>query len=271
MPERPEIISILGTPYYAEPALGDELATLQANLAEAQTALAQNPDDPENKVMLGRRLAYLWRYHESIAAYTQALQEHPDFAPLYRHRGHRYISIRRFGAAARDLSQANELNPGDFDILYHLGLARWLQGDFPGARAAYEEYLPLYTNDDQRIPLSYWLYMTLLRLNCTEEAQQFLDSVGSDPDIKEDSVYYFNTLRLFRGELKETDIHELMKENDLAAGTIGYGLGLWHLFHGRTDEAYSRFHAVLGGKYWPAFGFIASEVEIARLEGILSS
>ncbi len=269
MINRPEIISLLGAPCYAEPAEGEELDKLKRELAEAKEALAASPDDPECKVMVGRRLAYLWRYHESIASYTQALQSHPKYAPLYRHRGHRYISIRRFGAAFRDLSYANKLQPGDFDILYHLGLALWLQGDYEGAYKAYEEYLPLCANDDQRIPVTYWLYAILRRLDREADAAKLMDSVGNDPDIKDDSIYYYHVLRLFRGDLTEKDIYELMEENDLAAGTIGYGLGLWQLFSGRRDEAVQSFKSVLTGKYWPAFGFIASETEIARLEGLL--
>jgi tetratricopeptide (TPR) repeat protein len=269
MHHRPEIISLLGIPYYAEPAEKEALEKLQKELTEAEEALLAAPDDPENKVMVGRRLAYLWRYHESIASYSLSLADHPDFAPLYRHRGHRYISIRRFGAASRDLAHASQLQPNDFDILYHLGLALWLQGDYQGAKKAYEAYLPLCENDDQRVPLSYWLYSTLRRLDLNAEAAEILDGLGDDLDIKEDSVYYFNILRLFRGELTEADIFELMKENDLAAGTIGYGLGLWHLFADRKEEANQSFQSVLKGKYWPAFGFIAAEVEIARLEGFL--
>ena len=269
MHDRPEIISLLGIPYFADPAEGEALEKLRKELTEAEETLSAAPDDPENKVMVGRRLAYLWRYHESIASYTRSLENHPDFAPLYRHRGHRYISIRRFGAASRDLAHADRLQPGDFDILYHLGLARWLQGDYEGARKAYEEYLPLCTNDDQRVPLSYWMYSTLRRLKLNDKAAKILDELGDDLDIKDDSVYYFNILRLFRGELTAEDIFELMKENDLAAGTIGYGLGLWHLFANRKEEAIRSFQSVLQGKYWPAFGFIASEVEIARLEGLL--
>ena len=271
MHDRPEIISLLGIPYYAEPAAGEALEKLQKELNEAEEALKTAPDDPEAKVMLGRRLAYLWRYHESIASYTHSLAGHPDFAPLYRHRGHRYISIRRFGPASRDLARANQLQPNDFDILYHLGLARWLQGDYQGAKKAYEAYLPLCENDDQRVPLSYWLYSTLRRLGLDAEAAEILANLGDDLDIKDDSIYYFNIMRLFRAELTEEDIFELMKENDLAAGTIGYGLGLWHLFSDRKEAANLAFQAVLKGKYWPAFGFIAAEVEIARLEGLLSS
>jgi len=265
---RPEIISLLGIPHYAVPAEGEDLEKLEGELKQAQEELAQEPANPERQVMHGRRLAYLWRYHESIAAYTEALTQHSDYAPLYRHRGHRHISIRRFGPAARDLATANRLQAGDFDILYHLGLAYWLQGKYDDARLAYEEYLPLCTDDDQRIPLTYWLTMTYLRLAMKQQADQLLATVG-EPTVKEDSVYYFNILRLFRGDVTEADIFEFMKENDLAAGTIGYGLGLWHLFAGRQEQAMQCFDTVLAGKYWPAFGFIAAEVEKAQLEGLL--
>lgn len=265
--ERPEIISLLGIPHYAVPAEGEALAKLEQDLVEAEAALAAAPDDAGCLMMHGRRLAYLWRYHEAIAVYTGALTRYSEEAALYRHRGHRYISVRRFGPAVRDLARANELKPDDFDILYHLGLARWLQGNYAGARQAYEAYLPLCENEDQQIPLTYWLYMTLRRLGCDTEAADLLAGAG-DPDVKDDSVFYLNNLRLFRGDRTEGEIRELMKESDLAAGTLGYGLGCWYLLAGRDKAAEKCFKEVLEGKYWPAFGFIAAEVETARLAGL---
>ena len=100
-------------------------------------------------IWLGRRTAYLWRYEEAIEIYTRGLTAHPDDPRLWRHRGHRYISTRRFDLAVRDLEQAARLaaaNPDRiepdglpnsygiptgtmrFNIYYHLGLATSSEG-----------------------------------------------------------------------------------------------------------------------------------------------
>ncbi|MFC2160561.1 tetratricopeptide repeat protein, partial [Acidobacteriota bacterium] len=134
---RPEIISLLGKKHYAQPAEGEVLAQLKSDLADAWAAIQDEPDDVGKVVLYGRRLAYLWRYHEAIDVYTGGIKNFPDNSMLYRHRGHRYISIRKFDRAVQDLSKAAELNSGDFDIWYHLGLAYYLNGDFEKALSAY--------------------------------------------------------------------------------------------------------------------------------------
>jgi tetratricopeptide (TPR) repeat protein len=263
----PEIISLLGIPHYARPATGEDLQRLERELDEAVAALEEDPQDVTRHIMHGRRLAYLWRYHKAIAVYSEALTSFGESASLYRHRGHRYISVRRFGPAVRDLRRAYALQPHDFDICYHLGLARWLLGDYAGAREAYQGFMPKCSDHEERVALSYWLYMSVRRLGMREEAARILEAAGS-PDVDENK-HYLDLLRLFRGEVNEADIHELMSESPLAAGTLGFGLGCWHLFEGRPEEAAECFVEVVGGKYWPAFGFIAAETELARLQEML--
>ena len=57
------------------------------------------------------------------------------------------------------------------NIFYHLGLARYLQADFEGALEAYRQCMEYSTaNDDMFCATSYWLYLTLLRLDRADEA-----------------------------------------------------------------------------------------------------
>src|SRR5688500_6929717 len=55
------------------------------------TARADFQKEPsaDNSIWLGRRTAYLGRYKESIAIFTDAIIKYPKDARLYRHRGHR--------------------------------------------------------------------------------------------------------------------------------------------------------------------------------------
>ncbi|MFQ5822900.1 MAG: hypothetical protein ACE5JB_02470 [bacterium] len=79
---------------------------LEETLARAKTEYNQNPDDPERIIWLGRRTAYLWRYREAIEIYARGIENHPNYAKLYRHRGHRYITLREFDKAIADLEKA---------------------------------------------------------------------------------------------------------------------------------------------------------------------
>jgi tetratricopeptide (TPR) repeat protein len=57
-------------------------------------------------IWLGRRLAYLGRYRDAIDALTKGIAKHPTEARLYRHRGHRHITIRKFALAIADGDRA---------------------------------------------------------------------------------------------------------------------------------------------------------------------
>ncbi len=48
---------------------------------------------------------------------------------------------------------------------------------------------------------------------------------------------------------------------------VGYGVGNWHLYHGRTAEARRVFARVVAAGQWGAFGHVAAEAELARLRG----
>ena len=263
--KEPEVVSLLGKKLYAAPAEGEELAKLQATLEEAARALETSPDNLEAIIVYGRALAGLWRYHEAIEVYSKGIKVHPDEAMLYRHRGHRYISIREFGKAASDMAKAAALNDKDFDIWYHLGLAHYLLGDFDKARAAYESCLKVSADDDSKIAISNWLYATLRRLDRKEDAARVLEAISESMKVKENTSY-LNLLLFFKGLKTEDEIFNSMANSELDAATVGYGIGCWHLYSGQKDKARGFFEKVVTGRYWPAFGFIAAEAELARMK-----
>ncbi len=147
----------------------DPRARLEADLTAARAAFDARPGDEDAAIWLGRRLAYLGRFDEAIAAFTEGLGAHPGSYRLLRHRGHRYLTLRRFDEAIADLTAAaarageasldralaehahdagafpwDEIEPDGapnrlgvprsavrFNILYHLALALYLRDD-PG-------------------------------------------------------------------------------------------------------------------------------------------
>lgn len=288
-PEGAEAISFLGDTLYAPVLSEEQQAVYSARYAEAEDALEADPEDADALIWMGRRTAYLGQYRSAIDIYTHALSLHPDDARLYRHRGHRYVSVRELDRAIADFTRAAELTDGvpdevepdglpnalgiptstlQFNIWYHLGLAYYLKGDFEAAADAYASCAAVSEHDDSKVATAYWRYMTLARLGREDEAQAVLDGVSEDMDLIE-SGGYLDLLLLFRGERTEEDLlGPAGSDATLASTTAGYGVGFWHLSQGREDRAREIFRRTLEGRagQWSAFGFIASEAELARLE-----
>ena len=283
----PEATSLLGRPLYQQEIPGEQRVKLEEALARARADFETNPGDADAAIWLGRRTAYLGRFRDALAIFSTGLQNHPDDARLFRHRGHRYITLRIFNLAVSDLEHAaslmakrdDETEPDGlpnarniptstlkFNIWYHLGLARYLQGDFTGARRAYRACLEVSTNADMRCATSHWLYMTLRRLGRTGEARSLLKSIRRDMDVIENRSYH-RLLLMYKGELP-ADSLLAPGSGDQAAlddATVGYGVANWHLYSGRAAAAESLFRRVVAGPQWPAFGYIAAEAELKRM------
>jgi len=265
---KPEVVSPLGVKHYAQP---DD----KGEITKAREKLAPDPSNVESIIALGRAQANAWRYNDAIETYTQGVKVAPANALLYRHRGHRYISTRQFDKAVADLQRASELKGDDFDIWYHLGLAHYLKGEFTKASVAYERCYAVAeknrteaeTNkegrDDSFIAISDWLYMTYRRIKKNAEAVRMLEKITPQMQVKENRSYY-DRLLFYKGLKKEEELVNVENATDLEIATVGYGIGNWHLYNGNQAKAEEYFRRIVSGKYWPAFGFIAAEAELAR-------
>jgi hypothetical protein len=289
LPGDAEAMSFLGEPLMA-PRLPETVeAERQERLREAEAALEADPENADALIWMGRRLAYLGQYGNAIDLYGYALSLHPDDARLYRHRGHRYLSVRQLDAAIADFTKAVELTRGapdevepdglpnaagvptstlQFNIWYHLGLAYYLKGDFAKAADAYADCAAVSVHPDSKVATAYWRVMTLDRLGRTDEAQAILAGISPDMEVIE-SGGYLDLLLLHKGEKTPEDIIGPSGQDvTLESTTAGYGVGAWYLINGDTTQAQSVFRRVLaGGDQWAAFGFIAAEAEMARLGG----
>jgi len=285
--QTPEAHSLFRVPLYPLAIAPAEKAKLDSNLAVAQAGYDKNPNAPENIIWLGRRFAYLWRYREAIEVYSKGIAQHPNYAKLYRHRGHRYISIREFDKAIADLEKAAKLIQGVPDeiepdgapnqyniptstshsnIWYHLGLAYYLKGDFKNALRCYLECMNFsQTNDDMLCATSDWLYMTYRRLGKTEEAQKVLAPITANMKIIENFSYH-KRLLMYKGLVAPDSLLDAKNATDLDIATQGYGVGNWYFYNGQTEKARAIFERVVKGKYWAAFGYIAAEAELMRMQ-----
>lgn len=283
MPPGVQAYSLLGdtlrTPVLA-PEVFDEY---NANLIRAIMDYRIDPEDIDVLIWMGRRTAYLGEYRESVRIFTEGIFKKPEDPRLFRHRGHRYITLRMFDAAILDFEDAeslmrqipDEIEPDGLpnasgiptstlksNVWYHKGLAHYLKGDFESAAESYEQALQLELTDDMRIATLYWYYMALKRMGRDEPAGRVIAEVDEETELLENEGY-LNLILVFKGMFHPD---QLMEETDdpLQDATIGYGIGNWHYMNGREERAFEIWRELYDGGNWPAFGFIAAEAELAR-------
>lgn len=276
--------SLLGEPLLISTLPKGNQKKMNRQLAEAEENYRNSPDDVDAVIWVGRRTAYLGQKKEAVGIYSTGIKRFPDCAKLYRHRGHQYIGLRKLEEAIRDLEQAailivgtdDEIEPDGMpnkrniptstlhsNIWYHLGLARYLSGDFARALDAYRECMKVSKNPDMLVATSNWLYMTLRRLGMDIEAAAVLEPIHVDMDIIENGAYH-KLLLLYKGELTPAMLFE--EGGDAVKNSaLGYGLGNWYLYNGNKGKARNVFENIVSGAQWNAFGYIAAEAELSRM------
>ncbi len=287
LPEGAEAISLLGDPLYPMLPSPEVAARQAADVDAARADYESDPDDADAIIWLGRRIGYTSQYRDAIEVFAEGIRKHPGDARMYRHRGHRWISVREFDRAIEDLSHAATLVEGHPDevepdgqpnergiptstlqsnIHYHLALAHYLKGDFEAALPSYEAYFAVTTNPDQLVAISHWWYMALRRLGRDEEAAAVLEPITAELDVIENTSYH-RLLLMYRGEIGADELWN-PEEDDPAGVAIAYGVATWHLYNGRSEQAEEMFRRILEGSGWAGFGYIAAEAEIARFSGV---
>ena len=187
VPAGAQALSLQGEALYAA-ELND---SARVNLEIAQTNYESDPNDADNIIWLGRRIAYAGDYRLSIETFSEGVKKFPKDPRFYRHRGHRYISIREFNRAISDFETAAELmqnlplqvEPDGLpnaqnipltstqgNVWYHLGLAYYLKQDWPRALTAFRNGYNLGGYDDNLVSTGHWIYMILRRMGNEEEA-----------------------------------------------------------------------------------------------------
>lgn len=255
------------------------------NLEIAAVRLVSDPS-ADNTIWYARRKGYLGRYKDAIDALTISLPKFPNDARMYRHRGHRYITLRCFDDAIKDFEKAAKLIKGKPDevepdgmpnaqntptstlqsnIWYHLGLAYYLKGDFKKAIEAYKEAMKVSKNNDMLAATSHWLYMAYRRSQKPVDAGRLLEPINGEFEVIENEDY-LKLLRLYRKEVGPEMLLESLgeKAESLGNASLGYGLGNWYLYNGDKVRATNIFRKITAGNQWASFGFIAAEVELRR-------
>ena len=278
-------MSVTGRPLVPMQLSAADRAKFEANLAAAEDALAASPASADALIWVGRRQGYLWQYRNAIDTFTKGIQRFPRDARFYRHRGHRYVTVRNFDGAVADFEKAVSLITGTpdevepdgapnaagkprstlhFNIWYHLGLAYYLKGDYANARRAYDECLKVSTNDDSIAATSDWQWMTYMRMGDKAAAAKVLERITPKMDILENGSYH-KRLLMYKGLEKVESLLDTANADDLTIATQGYGVGNYYFVTGDRAKAKEIFDRVLAGKQWAAFGYIAAEVDRSRM------
>ena len=252
------------------------------NLTEAKANYDADPMDVMNIIWYGRRVAYTGDYRGAIEIFSEGIEKHPTDARLYRHRGHRYISVREVDRAVSDYEMAAELIKGTEDLIepdgapnpqgiylttthsniyYHLGLSYFLRQEWQKSHDAFKMGQDLGLNDDNIVSAGHWIYMNLRRLGREEEAQASLHNIKEDMNIVENMSYHNLTL-MYNGTIPAEQLTDV-DPNDPSGAAIAFGVANWFLYNGETDKAYDLMERFMDTSSWSAFGFIAAEKELS--------
>jgi hypothetical protein len=205
---------------------------------------------------------------------------------MLRHRGHRYVSVRDFDAAVNDLKRADELTrdkPDEVEpdgqpnaanspigtlksnIAYHLALAYYLKGSWGEAADIAQREVTNATNDDRRVSMAHWLYMSLRRAGRNADAAKVLVPMRRNMRIIENQPYH-RLMLLYKGVLPPDSVLVASPTGELSVedASAAYGVANWHWYNGRRAEAQALWTRIVAGGQWGAFGTIAAEAELAR-------
>jgi tetratricopeptide (TPR) repeat protein len=270
-------------PQYKEEKIVQAVSKLGKNLYSAEPSETALEKYVDALIWYGRRTAYLGNYQEAIEIYAEGIEKFPEDARLYRHRGHRYISVREFDKAVEDFEKAASLIEGTEDtiepdgmpnaqnipvsslhtnIWYHLGLAYYLENDLENALRVYREGIKASQNDDMLIATTHWLYMTLRLLGQEEKAKEALIPIQAEMNVIENTVYHKLCL-FYRGELLLEDLTD-PEFSTVMNDAMAYGVGNWYYYNGEKEKAKEIFQKILDGESWASFGYIAAESDFSR-------
>lgn len=248
---------------------------------EAKSNYEANPEDIEGLIWYGRRAAYIGKYQEAIDIYSKGIEKSPNEAKLYRHRGHRYISLREYDKAISDLEKAaeliqgteNEIEPDGMpnamnipvsslhgNIYYHLGLAYYLIHDYEKAYEAYLRCRESGSHYDNIVSSTHWLYMIQQRLENPTKADSLLAPIHADSTVIENQSYA-DLCELYKGWLP---VDSLIQEGPGSPSNdaVRYGVANWYLYHGDTVKARQMMENLIDEKAFTSFGYLAAESDL---------
>lgn len=256
------------------------------SLDSARAAVTRAPDDLNATIWLGRFVGYTGDFEQAVGIYTASLATRPDEPWLLRHRGHRYVSLRKFDEAIADLQRAYDLTSGRADevepdgmpnpsgiptstlksnIRYHLALAHFLKGNYPAAATFWEEDAKVAANLDHRVAATFWWVLSMARMGDMPRVQEALAPIRADWEIIENGSYHLGLLWM-KGQKTDAEIRAAM-DTPAELQAIGNGMAQWHFAQGRREQATRLVREILATGPSASFGYLGAEA-LARELGL---
>ena len=217
-------------------------------------------------------------YEQAVREFSLLLNKDPFNRLIYRHRGHRYLSLGCVEQAVADLSLSTRMEPEYWKSWDLLGMAYYYLGDYEKALTYYQQGLKVTGLKSKfTAPLVYWSYLSLCQLGRkdTKEAKELLQLVDAD-DPSVQSLYLW-LIRLHRNECTAQDVYDFEEEYeknertqcgnvDYLTGTYGYGIAIKYYFDGQKEKAREVMEEVVAAnRDWNAWGYIACQKDLGRL------
>ena len=271
------------TPLGKKYSISEPSVTLRRQYEEAKRVYEVNSNDKDAIIWFGRRTAYLGHYNDAIAIYTMGIEKYPDEPRLYRHRGHRYISIRKFDEAITDFEKAGQLildteNEIELDgmpneqnipvstlhgnIWYHLGLAYYLKQDYEKAYGAYLKCMQSGSLPDNIVSSTHWLYMIQRRLGNEDLANTLLEPITMQMDIIENQSYH-DLCKLYKGLIPTDSLLQTNIESP-SNDAVLYGLANWYFYNNEKEKSAEIMNEIVNRSSWSSFGYIAAESDLIQ-------
>src|SRR3954468_22953058 len=200
-------------------------------VARAEAALGADPRNVARIIALGVAQSGARQFREAIGTFTRGLEIAPNNAMLLRWRGHRHLSLREFDQAYDDLTRGLRIDSTNYGILYHLGIVKFVRGDFSGAADLFRRAQPRAPDAGELAGSTDWLWMSLMRAGRSAEAAAML---ARRPDSLATSVAYARRLRMYRGDIAPEALITASDTGDVDLATLRFGLGNYYLVKGDT-------------------------------------
>lgn len=269
------------TPLGKEFVLPEPTDKMRSQFEAAKKKYGENPEILDNLIWYGRRTAYLGGYVDAINIYSEGIRKFPEDARCYRHRGHRYISLRKFDMAIADLEKAgqliagtkNEIEPDGMpnaknipvstlhgNIWYHLGMAYYLKHNYEKSFDAFLKCRESGKLADNIVSSTHWLYMIQRRLGNKELANKMLAPITSEMEVIENQSYH-DLCQFYKGLVPIDSLIQIgtgSPSND----AVNYGIANWYFYNGEKRKAEDIMEALTQSKAFTSFGYIAAESDL---------
>ena len=104
-----------------------------------------------------------------------------------------------------------------YGILYHLGVLRFVRGDFNAAADAFRRAQPLAPDAGELAGSTDWLWMSLMRAGRASEATAML---ARRPDSLPTTAAYAKRLKMYRGEITPEQLITPADTSDIDVATL---------------------------------------------------